>query len=63
MREREHGMKEKEITNAALCEATTLQRDATLTSTTKRYGDTLNHLLPIMPSKIAEQPAYFDTVE
>ena len=43
--------------------ATALQRDAALTSTTKRYGDTLKHVLPGMPSESAELPAYFDAVE
>ena len=61
--EREYGRKEQEIANDALREATALQRDAALNSTTKRYGDTLNHMLATMPSESAEQPAYFDTVE
>ena len=61
--EREYVMKEQEIANAALRAATTLQRDAAITSTTKFYSDTLNHVLPRMPSESAELPAYFDTVE
>ena len=57
--EREYGIKAQEIANAALREATGLRRDAALTSTTKRYGDTLKHVLPIMPSECAEMPALF----
>ena len=56
-------MKEQEIANAALRDATTLQRDAALTSTTKRYSDTLKYVLPRMPSESTELPAYFDTVK
>ena len=63
MGERQYGMKEQEIANDALLEATVLQHDAALTITTKRYGDTLKHVLPRMPSESAEIPAYFDTVE
>ena len=37
--------------------------DAALTSITKRYGDTLKHVLPRMPSESAELPAYFNIVE
>ena len=62
-REREYGMKEREIANSALREVIALQRDAALTSTTKRCGETLKHVLPRMPSESAELPAYFDTVE
>ena len=62
-RKKKYGMKEQEIANTALREATALQRDAALTSTTKRYGDTLNHVLPRIPSESTELPAYFDTVE
>ena len=57
--EREYGMKEQEIANASLLEATTrreataLQCDAALTSTTKQYGDTLKFVLPRMPSESA----------
>ena len=61
--EREYGMKEQEIANAALREAITLQRDADLISAIKRYGATLKYVLPRMPSESAELPAYFDTVE
>ena len=60
---REYEMKEQEITNAALREATALHRDAALASATKRYGDTLKYVLPRIPSESAELPAYFDTVE
>ena len=60
---REYGMKEQEIANVALRDATTLQCDAALTSNTKRYGDTLKHVLPRMLSESAELQAYFDTVE
>ena len=56
-------MKEQEIANAILREATTLQRDAALTSTTKRYCETLKYVLPRMPCESAELPAYFNTVE
>ena len=62
-REREYEMKKHEIANAALREATALQHDAALTSTTKRYGDTLKHVLPRTPSESTELPAYFDAVE
>ena len=61
--DREYGMKEQKIANAALREATALQRNAALISTTKRYGDTLTYVLPRMPSKSAELPTYFNTVE
>jgi len=30
---------------------------------TKRYGDTLKHVLPQMPTEITELPQFFDTVE
>ena len=53
MGERAYGIKEQEIANAALREVTALQRDAALASTTKRYGDTLKHVLPRMPSESA----------
>ena len=56
--EREYEMKVQKIANAALRKATALQRDAALTSTTKRYGDTLKHVLPRMPSESAELPAF-----
>ena len=56
-------MKKQEIANAALREATAMQRDAALTSTTKRFGDTLKHVLPRMPSASAGLLTYFDTVE
>ena len=46
MEEKEYEMKEQEIANAALREVIALQRDADLTSTTKRYGDTLNMCFP-----------------
>ena len=30
---------------------------------TKKYGETLKHVLPSMPAETAELPQYFDTVE
>ena len=35
----------------------------TLAGRTKRYGETLKHVLPLMPKEIAELPQFFDTVE
>ena len=57
--DREYGMKEQEIANAALEEATELKRDAALIGTTKRYGGTLKYMLPRMPSESAKLPALF----
>jgi len=37
--------------------------DDSLAGRTKRYGETLKHVLPFMPSEIAELPQFFDTVE
>ena len=34
-----------------------------LAGRTKRYGETLKHVLPPMPTEIAELPQFFDTVE
>jgi len=37
--------------------------DDTLAGRTKKYGETLKHVLPSMPAETAELPQYFDTVE
>jgi len=37
--------------------------DDTLAGRTKKYGETLKHVLPFMPAETAELPQYFDTVE
>ena len=37
--------------------------DESLAGRTKRFGDTLKHVLPPMPHEIAELPQFFDTVE
>jgi len=37
--------------------------DNSLAGKTKRYGDTLKHVLPQMPKEIGELPQFFDTVE
>jgi len=37
--------------------------DDSLAGRTKRYGDTLKHVLPQMPTEITELPQFFDTVE
>ena len=56
-------MKEQDIANAALREATALPGDADITRITNRYGDTLKYVLLRMSSESAELPAYFATVE
>ena len=43
-------------------EATSAQ-DNSLAGRTKRYGDTLRHVLPLMPTQNANLPQFFDTVE
>jgi len=37
--------------------------DNSLAGRTKRFGDTLRHVLPQMPTEHAELPQFFDTVE
>ena len=37
--------------------------DDTLAGRTKKYGETLKHVLPSMPAETAKLPQYFDTVE
>ena len=37
--------------------------DDSLAGKTKRYGDTLKHVLPQMPKEIGELPQFFDIVE
>ena len=54
---------EEEDCKRRMREATALQRDAALTRSTKRNGDTLKYVLPRMPSENAELPAYFDMVD
>ena len=43
--------------------ATATSRYNSLTSRTKRFGDTLRHVLPRMPSEHAELSQFFDSFE
>ena len=37
--------------------------EETLAGRTKRYGETLRHVLPKMPTDVGEIPQYFESVE
>ena len=61
--ERIRSENQEEREKADIREASHHERKATITSRTKRFGDSLKHVLPHMPNESAELPMYFDMVE